>query len=146
MGPRRTAPATGGAMIPPTSFMQRWCLAFRFCQPEGERPNPLCVVACELRSGQIMHLWQDDLQRRWQPPYAFGPDSVVIAYHASAQLGCHLTLGWPLPAYVVDLYTEFRLLTNGVPTPCGDSLQGALIYYGIGGIDATEKRGIERLT
>ena len=130
VGARCVTPAAGGTMIPPTSFAQLWCLTFRYCRTDGERPTPVCAVAYELRSGQIMHLWQDELHRIRQPPYAVGPESVTIAYHASAALCCHLALGWPLPAYVLDLYTEFRLLTNGVPTPCGDSLLGALTYCG----------------
>ena len=31
--------------------------------------------------------------------------------YASAELGCHLALGWPLPDNVLDLYVEFRNLT-----------------------------------
>ena len=42
------------------------------------------------------------------PPYPIGPDVLFVAYFASAELGCHLALGWPLPARVLDLYAEFR--------------------------------------
>jgi hypothetical protein len=41
--------------------------------------------------------------------------------------------------YVLDLFTEFRCLTNGSPTPCGVGLLGALAYFGIDGIDVAEK-------
>ena len=42
------------------------------------------------------------------PPYPTGPGSLFVAYYASAELGCHLALGWPLPARVLDLYAEFK--------------------------------------
>jgi hypothetical protein len=58
---------------------------------------------------------------------------------------CHLALAWPLPVYVLDLYVEFRMLTNGLPTPCGRSLLGALAYFGIDGIDVAEKEAMRQL-
>ena len=40
-----------------------------------------------------------------------------MAYYASAELGCFLALGWPMPARILDLFAEFRAATNGLPTP-----------------------------
>lgn len=67
----------------------------------------------------------DDLHRD-RPRYALDDGSLFVAYFASAELGCHLALGWPLPAKLLDLYVEFRVLTNGRPLRCGSSLLGAL--------------------
>jgi hypothetical protein len=70
---------------------------------------------------------------------------LVIAFYASAELGCHLALGWPLPARVLDLYVEFRRLTNGRPTPCGSGLLGALTWFGLDGLAAVEKAEMREL-
>ena len=55
---------------------------------------------------------------------------MFVAYYASAELGCHLALGWPMPARILDLYAEFRCRTSGVATPCGSGLLGALAFFG----------------
>ncbi len=88
-------------------FREVWCADFEFHAPPGERPAPLCVVARELRSGRLVRVWLGD-DPPAAPPYPTGPDALFVAYYASAELGCHLALGWPLPARVLDLYAEFR--------------------------------------
>ena len=79
------------------------------------------------------------------PPYSIGPDSLFIAYYASAEIGCHLALGWPKPARILDLFTEFRCRTNGLTTPAGSGLLGALAYYGLDGMAASEKDAMRDL-
>ena len=64
---------------------------------------------------------------------------------ASAEFGCFLELGWPLPENVLDLYVEHRVETNGERTLCGDGLLGALALRGLGHIDAGEKDEMRRL-
>src|SRR5262249_17941810 len=71
--------------------------------------------------------------------YPVGPDVLFVAYYASAELGCHLALGWPMPARVLDLYAEFRNLTNGRPVPHGSGLLGALAFFVLDALDAAEK-------
>ena len=124
---------------PLTSFPHIWLVDFEFRQPDGERPSVLCMVAREWRTGQMLRLWQDDLLRMKGPPFPTGPDTLLVAYYASAELSCYLALGWPLPERVLDLYAEFRCLTSGLNVPCGNGLLGALTCYGLHGIDAVEK-------
>jgi hypothetical protein len=38
-------------------------LDFEFTQPDGERPEPLCLVASELKSGRVHLYWRDDLRQ-----------------------------------------------------------------------------------
>src|SRR5205823_12031664 len=111
----------------------------------GERPRPICLVARELASGRTVRVWEDDLQRLDRPPYPIGPDVLFIAYYASAEMGCHLALGWPLPVNVLDLFTEFRTLTNGLNPPSGNGLLGALDYFGLSTMDAAEKTAMREL-
>jgi hypothetical protein len=68
-----------------------------------------------------------------------------VAYLASAELGCHLVLGWPLPVRVLDLYVEFRNWTNGLSLPHGAGLLGALAWFGLDSIGAGEKSSMRAL-
>jgi DNA polymerase family A len=114
---------------------------FEFTALPGERPDPVCLVARELRSGRCFRRWQDQLGRG--PPYATGPGVLFIAFYASAELGCYRVLGWPMPERILDLFTEFRDRTNGLPTPAGSSLLGALAYFGLDAMGATEKKELQ---
>lgn len=126
-------------------FQEVWCVDFEFGALPGERPGPVCLVAWELVSGRKLRVWQDDLNRLQAPPYPMGKDSLFVAYYASAEMGCHLSLGWPMPVNVLDLYTEFRNLSNGLTTPCGNGLLGAMAWFGLPGIDAIEKDTMRNL-
>jgi hypothetical protein len=116
---------------------------FEFIATTGERPVPVCMVAHELRSGQRWRLWQDQLGSA--PPYQTGPDVLLVAYYASAELGCYRALGWPTPTCILDLFAEFRNHTNGRQLPCGAGLIGALTYFSIDGIGAFKKEGMRAL-
>ena len=126
-------------------FSQVWAVDFEFTAPNGERPDPVCLVAWELRSGTKIRLWREELRGRRLPPYSLGRDSLFVSYFASAELGCHLALGWPLPERVLDLYAEFRVLTNGRPATCGKGLVGALAWHGLPAIDAADKDSMRKL-
>jgi DNA polymerase family A len=115
---------------------------------EGDPPTPLCLVAQEMRSGRLIRLWQDELGPL--PPYSTGPDSVVLGYMASAELGTHLALGWSQPTNVLDPYIEFRHYTNDGSVEPEDRKNG---FYGIGGalryfcedeINITHKKDMRR--
>jgi hypothetical protein len=126
-------------------YREVWLADFEFSAPPGERPDPVCLVARELRTGRVVRLWCDELRARRAAPYPTGPDALFVAYLASAELGCHLALGWPLPARVLDLYVEFRNRTNGLALPHGAGLLGALAWYGLDPLDAVEKESMRAL-
>jgi len=128
-----------------STFNQVWAVDFEFQQPAGERPTPLCLVARELRSGRLLRVWKHDLETATTPPYDIDDDALLVAYYASAELGCHLSLGWNMPVRILDLYAEFRCLTSGVRPPNGSGLLGALNYYGLNGIEASEKDSMREL-
>ena len=48
-------------------------------------------------------------------------------------------------ARILDLFTEFRCLTNGQQTLCGNGLLGALAHCGLGGLQAVEKDEMQQL-
>jgi DNA polymerase-1 len=111
--------------------------SFEDASRSGERPRPTCMVAKELRSGQTWRLWRGKFEST--PPFPIGPDALFVAYYASAELGCFRALGWPMPANILDLFTEFRDRTNGLTTPAGSGLVGALTYFGLDSVGAIEK-------
>jgi hypothetical protein len=125
-------------------YRQVWAVDFEFTAPPGHRPGPVCLVARDILSGRLVRQWLWG-EAASQPPYGLGPDSLFVAYYASAELGCHLALGWPMPARTLDLYAEFRCLTSGRAVPCGNGLLGALAYFGLDGIDTAEKEGMRQL-
>jgi hypothetical protein len=103
----------------------------------GERPGPTCMVAKELRSGQVARIFRGEFGA--EAPFPTGPDTLWVAFYSSAEWGCFLALGWPLPENVLDLFVEFRNRTNGLELPAGAGLVGALVYFGLDPIDAQEK-------
>jgi DNA polymerase I len=87
-------------------FKEVWLVDFEFGAPPGGKPEPVCLVARELKSGRKLRLWRDEFGA--MPPYPTGSAALFVAYYASAEIGCHLALGWPVPERVLDLYVEFR--------------------------------------
>jgi hypothetical protein len=133
------------AMLDRLPVREIWAIDFEFCAGPGDRPVPVCLAARELRSGRRLALWRDDLLRLDAPPYPVDSGVLFVAYYASAEIGCHYALGWPAPARILDLFTEFRALTNGLQTVCGSGLLGALIYHGLDAIGAEEKDTMREL-
>jgi DNA polymerase-1 len=72
---------------------------FEEASRSGERPHPKCVVAKELRTGQIWRIWHTE--HGSHPPFPIGRDTLVVAYYASAELGCFRAWGWPNPTNVL---------------------------------------------
>ena len=126
-------------------FQEIWAVDFEFYGNSGDRPTPVCLIAHELLTGRTLRIWQDELSKMQSPPYSIGPDSLFVAYYSSAEFSCHLARKWPLPTHILDLYTEFRNLTNGLPLPCGKGLIGALTYFGVDSIGALQKEAMRDL-
>ncbi len=126
-------------------FRQIWLVDFEFRAPPGDKQTPVCMVAHEYRTGRTLRLWADELAKHPTSPFPVGPDSLFVAYYASAELSCFCTLGWPMPVRILDLFAEFRCISNGLGTPCGASLLGALAYFGLDGIDAADKEDMRAL-
>ena len=136
---------TGGGQHPLAAlpFAEIWAVDFEYVAEPGENPSAVCLVAWELRTGRRIRLWRDEFGDL--PPYPTGPDTLVVAYYASAEVSCHLALGWPPPERLLDLYAEFRNQTNGTPTIGGASLLGALAQFGLDGVGAMEKEEMRAL-
>ena len=134
--------ALDGARLP---FAEIWMADFEFVVGSGERPRPVCMVAEEFWSGRQIRLWEDELQQLQAAPFDTGPNACFVAYFASAEFGCFLALGWPLPANTLDLFAEHRVVTNGTALPHGNGLLGAARHFGIDTMGAHEKESMREL-
>jgi hypothetical protein len=72
----------------------------------GGRPHPVCMLATELRGGRTWRLFEGEFGPA--PPFPIGPETLCVAYYSSAEWGCFLALGWPMPVNVLDLFVEFQ--------------------------------------
>jgi DNA polymerase I len=110
-------------------------------------PVPLCFE--QLVSGRKVRLWMDELGS--QPPYDCGPGNLFVCYSASAEISCHLALGWPVPKRVLDLYIEYLNHKNGLPRhdkngkPKKFRLLDALSNFGLLHIAPDEKKEMQTL-
>jgi DNA polymerase I len=120
-----------------TLYDEIWLHDFEFVARPGEHPDVVCLVAHELRSGQTLRLWHDELGE--QPPYRTDAGVLFVNFSANAECACHLALGWPLPKNVLDLSPLFRNRVNGRHSPEGKGLIGALRYYGFSSIGQKKK-------
>jgi hypothetical protein len=124
-------------------YREIWAVDFEFATDRNLHPAPVCLVARELKSGREVRLWRDEFGKA--PPYGTGPDSLFVAYYAIAEISCHLSLDWPVPQRILDLFCEFKCLTNGLPRAAGAGLLGALTHYGLDAMGAGEKQEMRDL-
>jgi DNA polymerase family A len=135
--------------VTPTDLLSRyeeiWLHDFEFVSQPGERPNVVCLVARELLSGQTISLWRDGPDEPpWPLPYRVDEKVLFVSFVANAECACHLALGWPLPANVLDLSPVFRNLTNGRATPEGKGLIGAQRYFGLDTLSTKHKEAMQK--
>jgi len=82
----------------------------------GDLPEPLCMVAYildeHLHHVRTIKMWRDELLASTRPPFDIGPDAVVVAYAAWAEMTCFLKRGWQFPVYVLDLHTAYLAASN----------------------------------
>jgi len=112
---------------------------------EGNTPEPVCLVVKGFLSGVTSRYWKDDLGGRTSSPFSVERGALCVAYFASAEMDCFLKLGWQLPENLLDLFVEFRCLTNGTAPPNGAGLLGALLYFGLPAMAAQQKDAMRDL-
>ena len=115
-----------------------WAVDFEFGAEPGENPEPVCLVAMGLAQRSQAAPMARRVRRRaprtrpaptcCSSPTTPAQKSVVISPSAGQ-----------CPERVLDLFTEFRNHTNGIPTASGAGLLGALAYYGLDSIGTVEK-------
>jgi hypothetical protein len=95
-------------------FQQTVVLDFEYEIEEGNLPNVLCMVAYvldqNLQHVRTIRLWRGEFSR--EPPFDTGPDTLIVAYSAWAEMTCFLVLGWKFPIHIYDLHTAYLASTN----------------------------------
>jgi DNA polymerase-1 len=112
---------------------------FEFGGIDGNPPRPVCAVFKDIVTGREWRLRRGEFGIA--PPFSTGPDTLFVAFYASAEVGFFRALNWPTPARILDLFVEFRNLTNGLPVE-GNGLINALEYFGLDTIGAVFKKGM----
>ena len=115
-------------------FETVWVWDSEYVTVPGWHVKPVCMCAVELHTGAT-------LSRAWREgesisnPLPFGPNALHIVYTATADLSFALAAGWGLPFNVLDLYVEYRNLTNGLLDNQGEKFETSLLeachYYGV---------------
>ncbi len=128
-------------------FREIWLVDFEYKAPDGERPEPHCLVARELRSGRLIRLWKNEFGSK--PPFPIDETTLFVSYNAVAELNCFRVLGWEMPKRVLDLYVEFRWYLNkarkkGIK-PVKHGLLNALAHFGLDSIGTVEKKEMRDL-
>ena len=112
---------------------------------EGNMPLPVCLVVRKWPCASTERYWQSDLQQLTVPPFPIGEKALCVAYYASAEMDCFHVLGWDAPTNVLDLFSEFRCLTNGLKLAHGSGLLGALLYFDLPSIGGERKDAMRDL-
>ncbi len=84
------------------------------------------------------------------PPFDIGPDTLIVAYSAWAEMMCFIVLGWRFPIHIFDLHTAYLAATNILlPYTPGEPrkklrkrLSDACRAYGIEGWENIDKPSI----
>jgi hypothetical protein len=118
-------------------FKEIWVIDYEFISGNGNPSQPICYVAKNVTTNKIIKHWIDGTES--SPDYPLDDSSLLVTYYGTAEMGCHASLKFNFPIYLLDLFTEFRCLTNGRRVPAGHSLIGACSYFGISASDATYK-------
>lgn len=114
-----------------------WVLDFEYTADPGEVPDPVCMVAIELRSNREIALWRKEL--KVPCPFDTSDRSLFVVYSGAGDMGCFLRSDWPLPERMVDLYPEIKQVFYDRPEPMSGSLLNACAFHGIDTIDSVDK-------
>ena len=131
-------------------------LDFEYEIDPGDMPRVLCMVAYVLdeylRHVRTIRWWRGDFGSK--PPFDIGPDALIVAYSAWAEMTCFLALGWPFPRHILDLHTAY-LASSNILAPCYSEeqqkhkkprkrLSDACRAYGIRGWENIDKEVIAK--
>ncbi len=132
---------------PLAQFKSLWLVDFEYYRPEGQRdPHPHCVVAHDMVRDHTISMWLGEGAPA-QPPYGIGPDDLFVCFQATAEMSCHLALGWPIPVNLLDLALIHRWHMSGVPNHYkgNPNLVNSLQKFGITMISKDHKTHMHQL-
>ena len=110
-----------GARLPLTAYS----VDYEYIPLDDGGLDVVCGVAKNLRTGESVRRWRDEMGRA--PFFDCGPNTVLIAHNAQAEMEAHLAMGWPFPRNVICTYAEHMLDTNGADVPVSPDARGSLL-------------------
>src|SRR5262245_42857273 len=117
---------------------------------------PLCMVAHvldeNLRHVRTIRMWRDELLAAKHPPFDVGPDTLLVAYSAWAEMTGFKVLDWPFPVHIFDQHTAYLAASNillpynpdEVRKKWRKRLSDACRAYGIEGWERIDKEAIAK--
>jgi len=121
---------------------------FEYRPAGGIEGNPLeviCMVSFNSSTNEYKKLWADELASLNDHPFGHSDKTILVAYYASAEMACFDALGWSWPNNVLDLFVEFKNMTNGHIIPMGHSLLGAMKFFDLEAIESEHKDSMRAL-
>jgi len=97
----------------PDKFTHVYVLDTEYIARPGEQQKPVCLVAKGFKKARDIRMFFSKPQ---ECPFV-GVESdttLFIGFNVPSEYKCFLALGWPLPHHTIDLYVEYRNLTNGL--------------------------------
>lgn len=119
-----------------SGFSSVWIVIVHNHRAPGEPASPGLLAAREIQSSEAVQIGAPKLLSERLPPYATGPQSLFVTFGGDELGALNLALGWRMPERLIDLAVEFRNLTNGRSTRCGNGLVGALTWFGLSSASA----------
>ena len=96
-----------------------YAVDYEFIPLDGGGMDIVCGVAQNLLTGETRRRWRDEMGS--SPFFDCGPEAVLVAYNAQAEMEAHRAMGWTLPK------------TSSVFTPSTCSIPMAQTYRGVAG-------------
>ena len=121
-----------------------YAVDYEYIPREDGGLDVVCGVAKNLHTGHTERRWRDEMGRA--PFFDCGPEAVLVAYNAQAEMEAHIAMGWPFPENVICLYAEHMLDTNGADLPVPPTARGSLLATlkcnNLPAREADEKKGL----
>jgi hypothetical protein len=105
---------------------------------DGNPLRPVCICAKDLLGNESWEIWLGEFPDR--PPFPLDETTLFIAFNASAEVRTFQAVGWPAPARILDLFTEFCDHRNGRDGETSRSLLSALAHFGLDSIGTVYKK------
>jgi hypothetical protein len=121
-------------------FSQVWAIDTEYIAHPGEHVIPVCLTGYKFRTGKKIEIFQDQLGP--EPPFDISSRTLFVVFSATAELGFFRSAGWPQPARVLDLFTEYgnrfeSRLPRARSLRCGD-LRPACSSFALHRMDANK--------
>ncbi|MFU2207720.1 DNA polymerase [Solidesulfovibrio sp. C21] len=97
-------------------------ISFQYTKESGENVKPKFLVVFEYNSKNLKQYNENDLNNLIEHPFNDYETSIFLMAYAYNDVSCFLELGWSIPHYIIDVYSEWRVFTNSNITNSSDTI------------------------